>query len=526
MAVSPFALREDYWTSFELLDQDVEFLYTYLLDKEMPLTSKELLAALVDERIQREKHILEKQRSSQGEVFLPKEHYREEQQLLFPALSWQQGTVTSVRPGNNPDLGEFEVIQVKLQNGERREFAAGLAEHALNQPREFVTSDESLDAEMVLKQYGEDLLAQLEDDLDANQDFVRIAGRWFPRALLMDINAGHLNLAEAVLEMAGDQPLPTSSLVEQIGLKADGNPKLLEFSLDLALQEDSRFDEVGPAGEVLWFLHRLEPEAVTTTPSWLRYIQIDYDRNLMTPAMTALERDLDDELSPVTGKTNVDEAEIRLIYPHWRAGTLPLSSRIRHLFPTAYESARVRFILVDGETGENFPGWVVRERRYVFGLKEWYEKKQFMPGSLIWVRKGDRPGEVIVRSESRRPTREWIRTVLVGSDEGLVFAMLKQVVHAGYDERMTIAVPNDDALDLAWQKNQKEKTPFERIVVNTVRELAKLNPQSHVHASELYAAVNLIRRCPPGPLLTLLASRSWFVHVGDLHFRFDDSERG
>jgi hypothetical protein len=91
---------------------------------------------------------------------------------------------------------------------------------------------------------------------------------------------------------------------------------------------------------------------------------------------------------------------------------------------------------------------------------------------------------------------------------------------------MAVAVPDVDALDKAWQKNQKEKTPFERIVVNTVRELAKLNPQSHVHASELYAAVNLIRRCPPGPLLALLASRSWFVHVGDLHFRFDDSERG
>jgi hypothetical protein len=55
--------------------------------------------------------------------------------------------------------------------------------------------------------------------------------------------------------------------------------------------------------------------------------------------------------------------------------------------------------------------------------------------------------------------------------------------------------------------------------------LAKLNPQSHVHASELYTAVNIIRRCPPGPILALLASRPWFIHVGDLHYRFDDSER-
>jgi len=40
-----------------------------------------------------------------------------------------------------------------------------------------------------------------------------------------------------------------------------------------------------------------------------------------------------------------------------------------------------------------------------------------------------------------------------------------------------------------------------------VRELSKLNPQGHVHAIELYAAINVIRRCPPGPILAILASR-------------------
>jgi hypothetical protein len=104
--------------------------------------------------------------------------------------------------------------------------------------------------------------------------------------------------------------------------------------------------------------------------------------------------------------------------------------------------------------------------------------------------------------------------------------MLKQVVAGSYDERMAIAVPDVAAVDDIWQKVHKDRIPFERIVVNTVRELAKLNPQSHVHASELYATVNIMRRCPPGPILALLSSRPWFVHVGDLHFRFDDSESG
>jgi hypothetical protein len=247
---------------------------------------------------------------------------------------------------------------------------------------------------------------------------------------------------------------------------------------------------------------------------------------LLTTEMLELERKLDDELSPFTGYfATPNEVQLTLTYPHWHAGTLPLTPRINHLFPTAYEAPRIRFLLVDGSTNQKFPGWVVRKNHYVYGLQDWYKSHGLMPGSLIWVKRGKLPGEVIVQSESQRGSREWVRTVLVGSDGGIVFAMLKQIVTAAYDERMAIAIPDPEGLDVAWKQIQKDRVPFEKIVVNTVRDLAKLNPQSHVHASELYAALNIIRRCPPGPILALLASRPWFVHVGDLHYRFDDSEK-
>jgi hypothetical protein len=237
-----------------------------------------------------------------------------------------------------------------------------------------------------------------------------------------------------------------------------------------------------------------------------------------------LEEDLDDELSPIEiDSSPQSEVEVRLIFPHWRVGSLPLSSRVQHLFPTAYEAPRIRFMLVDRESGDRFPGWVVRKERYVIGLREWYRKKGLMPGSLVRVRRGIKAGEVVISAKSRRSSREWIRTVLVGTDGGIVFAMLKQVVTAAYDERMAITIPDVEMLDNVWTTMKKERPPFERIVVSIVRELTKLNPQGHVHASELYAAVNIVRRCPPAPVLALLASRPWFVHVGDLHFRFDDS---
>src|SRR4030065_1430626 len=98
--------------------------------------------------------------------------------------------------------------------------------------------------------------------------------------------------------------------------------------------------------------------------------------------MLDLEQMLSDELSPVTASyRHMDDGEVKLIYPHCRSGTLPLSASVRHLFPTAYEAPRIRFMLVDGDTGDKFPGWVVPEKRYVFGLHDWYTKQGLVPGS-------------------------------------------------------------------------------------------------------------------------------------------------
>ena len=526
MVVAPTSLREDYWSNFQIEAEDIEFLYNHLMEIESPLTSRELVQALVQERILREKQAIERQRSSGGAIYFPKDIYKVGQRLVFPSYGWRLGEVVNVRPGKNPDLGQFYAIRVQFENGEAKELASGIADHILNTPPQIVEDQTSLNPQNVLQTYGEDLVECLENQLVEKSDFVRIAGRWFPRALLVDVTAGHLNLAEAVLDMAGGAPMTTHELMKHVELPSNVNPRLVEFSLDLALQEDNRFDEVGPAGEIVWYLQRLEPPEVLQPPMYLRYSEMDYDRGLLTPPMLALERELDDELTPVEGKLpKLNEVQIRLIYPHWRAGTLPLCARLRHLFPTAYEAPHILFTLVDGQTGQRYPAWVVLPNRYVFGLRPWFEAKNLIPGSLVTIRRGEKPGEVLINADTRRPIKEYIRTVLVGSDGGTVFAMLKQTLASTVDERMVIAVPDFEALDLAWQRYQKERLPFERTIVNTVRELARLNPQSHVHASELYAAVNIIRRCPPGPILALLASRPWFNHVGDMHFRFDDSER-
>lgn len=524
MSTTELSISPNYWSNLKVDDLDMEYLFNNLLDTETPQTVQELAKILISYRISQEVANLKKQQEPESGTYLPKGHYQVGQEITFPSLDWKRGKVINVRQGNNPEYPPFEVIEVAFQGGNTRNFAAGLAEHALNEPIAVNLDDPFLDIEYVYKNFGRSIIAQIKEYLENNPDLIQIAGRWFPRSLLVDVNVGHLNLAEAVLEMSGGGPLTTHSILEQVELPTDGNSKLTEFSFNLALQEDDRFDEVGPAGEILWYLQRMEPEGVQKKPSFLEFNSTPYDKKLIEPLLLDFDQELFDELEPrVEPDDEIDTLSVSLIFPHWQSGTLPLSTRLSRLFPTAYESPRVQFSFVDGNTGETFKGWVVREQRYVYGLKDWYASQGLIPGGLVQIKRGEHPGEVVIKIDKKRPTREWVRTTLVGADGGIVFAMLKQMVSCPFNERMAIFVPDIEAILHLWNSGSRGRQSLENTILQMMRELAKLNPQGQVHAEELYAAVNLVRRCPPGLILHHLVTSTWTTHLGDLYFRIKDT---
>ena len=513
------SLPNEYWSSIQVTPQDVENLQTVLFERETPLSARDLCAEFIEARIKMERAAAEKKQKSLGKTFLPREKYQVGDELIFPAFEWKQGTVKALRAGVNPDVKQFDVLTVEMEDDRsERMFAANLESHFLNEAPIPTPESNEMSPDSIISKHGDLIERKLEAAFAKDEGLVKIAGRWFPRALLVDISQGQLNLAEAVLDMSGGEPLPTEALLKDIEMPAGVNPRLAEFSVNYALQSDERFDEVGPAGQILWCLRRLEPDQVRAIPLPLRYTEIEHDRQNLNPAMLNLEAQLDDELTPVEEndtRENVSSVTIPLIYPHLRAGTLPISARAKKLFPTAYETERVRFTLVDGKTKQRIPAWVVLSHGYVFGLREWYKAHQLIPGSLVQVRRGEQPGEVIVEVKSQRSSKDWVRTVLVGKDGGFVFATLKQPISAEFNERMVIHVPDFKSLDPVWERKQS----FEDLVLLVMRELTKSNPQGHVHAQELYAGVNLVRRVPPGPLFALLATDPAFTHVGDLHFR-------
>ena len=145
-------------------------------------------------------------------------------------------------------------------------------------------------------------------------------------------------------------------------------------------------------------------------------------------------------------------------------------------------------------------------------------EKNLIPGSVIEITATKHPGTMLIATEKKRSNKEWIKTVLIGADGGLVFALLRQPIYAGFTERMAIAIPDQDGLDKIWHDRLSKNIPLNSDVVRMMNELSKLNSQRHVHFIDLYAAINVIRRTPPMELFEVLSTNPEIIHVGDHYY--------
>lgn len=511
--------------NFSVTKDDIEYLTGILLEREIPLSSEELARTLIQERLDRETAEL-RERFKDALFYNPSHTYEVGQKIIFPALDYETGTVVGIRPGNNPDYGMFNVIAVEFEDepDEQREFAADLTvPHELsredgNGANPIVAMSE-LSADDILKTSRDEVIAKLDERLKESDDLILLAGKWFPRSLLLEVNVGHLNLAEAVLYMVNGGPLATDQILKEMGGLGDAPLELQVFSMNYALNQDSRFDEVGPAGQVLWYLSQLEPPEVLQTPSMLRYTLIEYDRSLLTADMLALEVEIGDELSPDDeAHRPVTEATVTLIYPHRRLGTLPLNQQIRDIFPTARRTPRIWITLVDGQDGEEYTGWVVHNERYVVGLNKFYRKHRLPIGAYVTARKGSPPDKVIINFTAYRPRSEWVR-LIVPQQGQILFENSKRSIGAEYDELMILGADDLQAVDELFQITQQQKKSLTSILRSIIPALGRLTPQGTAHAKTLYSAVNVMRRCPPGPIFATLVANPDFQNVGGQYWK-------
>ncbi len=521
--IQPRTQTAQYWEEeFALEQTDIDQLYNHLLEVEKPQTIAQMTTVVIEHRVNAELKQVERLMAGRT-IYQPADNYDVGAKLVFPVMQFAHGDVTGKRKGFNPQVGQFEVIQVDI-DGEAKEFASNLeADHVLNQSEDNDSElpDElaAIDVNNLVAVYGEKVGASIAESLEGHEEFLRLGSNWFVKSLMAEVNIGHLHLAEAVLEMSGGGPSPTTEILPHLDMDAGLDSAVLEFSLNYSLLNDARFDEVAPKGEVAWYLHRLEPDAVKNAPERLQYSPIPHDRALLSPQLLLLERELDDEWSDVDVPDLAQAVVFTLTFPHRWAGTIPLSARIRPLLPIG-QSPRQQITLIDEFSNEEIDGWIVKDGRYIYGLGDWYEQYKIPIGGFVHLKPGPKPNVIIIGYDKRRSQREYVR-LATANDNRIQFELRKRGIECGFDDLLIVGTDVTAAIDALFRRSESQQRTIASLLSEIFDPLAALNPQNAVHAKTLYSAINMLRRVPPGPLFAELVRHPAFTPVGDHYWQFD-----
>jgi hypothetical protein len=219
----------------------------------------------------------------------------------------------------------------------------------------------------------------------------------------------------------------------------------------------------------------------------------------------------------------IDRITIVLNYPHWRVGTLPITPKTESFFQISYYNP-VLFEFIDGRTGNTFPGWVIYNGKYVFGLEEWYRQNKLPVGAYIDLKRTDDPMRLIVDYQATRTQRDWVKVGAV-VDNQLTFQMNTAPLSCKYDDLMMIGDTNSAEIDRLWLSTEEKEVSIFNLLCHLIPELSKLNPQSTVHAKTLYSALNIIRRTAPGVIFEELTKHRCFIPMRHGYWTYDPSLR-
>jgi hypothetical protein len=249
--------NERFWRDrFRLTDDDRELLLDTFMTQSQPLDVAAMAHQLIENRVGKE----EKGRTpvAGASSYQPSSSYQTGDQLVFPSLGGMTGKVVSIRPGKNPRYDAFKVLQVELDSGgAHHEFVAEFRHtHALNLESDVDAGGETLTLPEIEERFGFYVRQRLEQELAESNEFVRFGSQWLPSGLLVEINEGHRNIAEAMVDITGDA-LPTPEVLKEMGLPGNVARPISEFSINYALSQDRRFRNVGTSEKPRWHLTRL-----------------------------------------------------------------------------------------------------------------------------------------------------------------------------------------------------------------------------------------------------------------------------
>jgi hypothetical protein len=519
MQLDSLTLR--YWQDFELADADLEYLSEMLIEEEAPLTVEELTRRLMRRRVQDEKAAWE-DREAKGRVYQPRETYEVGDLLVFPALADASGTVVGVRAGRNPDYAPFEVIQVRMEGGTKvKEFASSLSEpHALNiiqaQQEEEINLDD-LDAvgAALFERYGNYVTPVVLAGLSESGEFVRFGEEWFLRGFLLPIKEGHLNLAEAVLDLAAGFSA-AQEILNVLDMPAETSHAVQMFSLNHALASDKqeRFRFAGTNGMMIWCL----PRVADTRPLRFRKTALDVSRDHLLDDIVEL---------PLAGtldrEARVDAAQWShtLTFYDWYWGHLPYDRGARDLLVEPLledqDCVQLRLRFVRGE--ETFPLVVhyPSERRLGWWggaeLRNFFEEQELAPGAMVRLRRtptSETEGIYEIDFSEASPSR----MEMLDYEEGGQPVFRRMSVRCAVDEERTLSRSRFSALEALYLLDEGErrltslllKTTFQRVAEKLLRGLGIVYRASF---TDLLVASNIERPFPATILVAIFEQEAY-----------------
>ncbi len=512
-------LSPHFWTSeFTVTHQKLDFLYSELAEGALgvPAPFDQLAISLIREYQDTENRQVQNL-LDRGTLYKPCNRYEAGQVLVFTALDFRAGTVTSVRPGFNPEHGDFDVIQVHMEDpAETLEFAARLpTDHVLNALNTAeLHADSLMSASEIHDQFGEEIEAQIRIALeqgDRSSEFLEWQGGWLLKDSLITIDEFSRNVAEAKM-FEVNRPVSSAEILAEINLDTgDMDPALVDLSLEIGLTQDPRFTRVVVAGEERWFTRSLLPEVIQAQPPLLQPVPINYQFSPLDGSLLQLEDELQDEWSnrpPVPASS--DFASMYLLYPHWQNGTLPVTPQVNQLLRLP-DTTIAQIEIRDPLHGHHLPCWYVPQGKYICGLAGFYADHNIPAGARLRLeRQAD--GVLALNYNRRRGRREWVHYLDV-RDDTLQYRLEKgnDNLACEYDARLLVGTTDETAL--ARYRTQHADQKLFLLVEDLVQELVK--DQGQVHAATVYSVVNLLQRHAPGPVFHALISNSRLRQLED-----------
>jgi len=526
----------DYWRTFVPGSEDLAYIYDLVVETGRPMATTELARAAVYRRVHQERERM-RELLERGRFYRPADAYEEGEEIIFPTLDFAAGVVVGRREGHWPGHAPFRVIAVRFDDS-TREFASELSEpHVLNESGERGDDlSEGLSPATAYERFGASVPEALERALNGQSErgFVLFGHRWFLRSLMPDVHIGYLNLAEAVVEVSWEaagagggwqRPFPTDEILSQIDLQGAHSHEVARFALELALSSDERFVDVGSEGEPRWLLRRLVPDHVTEVPPRLKYVPIPFSIEAIPTEALNLIWAIPDELSTMASAGAQAEErrtlDVVLTYPHARAGTLPVTAAMAAILPKREDGVSV-ITLVDEGNDERLTAWVSHSNRCISSLREWYDRQQVPAGAFITLTRTGKPDVYTIACRAKRRTqREYVRVDIVEGDK-LTFEIRRQPMAIEFDETMVMLDDNSESTDRLWRRATSSRRAVSELLREVFSELAKLTPQGTVHFNTLYTAINVLRRCPPEPILAELALDWRYIGVGSGYYAMDE----